>query len=212
MKIALVANGSVGKHLLLDIGSADLVIGVDRGAYRLLKSAVTPNVAIGDFDSTSVRELREVKKKVRDIRAFPSEKDETDLDLAIDYAISLNPEEVVIYGAIGSRFDHTLVAVNLLEQLLKKNISAIIRDRHNEVFLLKSRRTIINSIKYRYLSILAYSTKARVTLRGVLYPVTKHVFHRTMSLGVSNEIVGKEAEVIVHSGIAVVIQSRDGSK
>lgn len=209
MNIALVANGYVDEHLLPEISSADFVIGVDGGAYWLLRHGVAPHVAIGDFDSISTRELGQVKKKVRNIRAFPSEKDETDLDLAIDYAISLKPKEVIIYGAMGGRFDHTVVAVNLLEKFLKKNIDAKIRDKHNEVFLLESRRTILQSPKYKYVSILAYTSKAVVTIRGVLYPVATHTFHRRKSLGVSNEIVGKEAEIIVHSGIALVVQSRD---
>lgn len=211
MNIALVANGDLTERLLPAIGSADLVIGVDRGAYWLLQHGVTPQIAIGDFDSTSRSEFGLIKKKIRDVRAFPSEKDATDLELAIDHAISLKPKEVIIYGAIGSRFDHTLVTVNLLEKFLEKHIDAKIRDRYNEVFLLQSRRTILKSQTYKYLSILAHTPKAVVTIRGVLYPVTKHTFHRSGSLGVSNEIVGKEAEVIVHSGIVLVIQSRDNN-
>ncbi len=212
MNVAIVANGHVDEDFLPDIGSADLVIGVDQAAYWLLQHGVTPQIAIGDFDSTSRSEFNLIKKKVPDVRAFPSEKDVTDLELAIDHAISLKPKEVIIYGAIGIRFDHTIAAIGLLEKFLKRNIDAKIRDKHNEAFLLQSRRTIIKSNRYRYLSILAYSPKACVTLRGVLYPVAKHIFHRSGSLGVSNEIVGKEAEVIVHSGIVLVIQSRDRSK
>ena len=212
MNVTIVANGHVDEDFLPDIGSADLVIGVDRAAYWLLRHGVTPHVAIGDFDSTTRSQRAHIRKRVRDVRAFPSEKDATDLELAIDHAISLKPKEVIIYGAIGSRFDHALVAVNLLEKLLQKNIEAKIRDKHNEVFLLQSRRTIFKSPRYKYLSLLPYTPKAVVTLRGVLYPVTKHIFHRDSSLGVGNEIREKEAEVIVHSGIVLLIQSRDGSK
>lgn len=209
MNVAIVANGDLDERLLSDIGSADFVIGVDRGAYWLLQHGVIPQIAMGDFDSTSVRELGIIKRKVHDIRAFPSEKDATDLELAIDHAISRKPKEVIIYGAVGSRFDHTLIAVNLLEKLLQKNIEAKMRDQYNELFLLQSRRTIYKSPKYKYASVVAYSPKAVVTLRGVLYPVTKHIFYRNSSLGVSNKIVGKQAEIIVHSGIVLVIQSRD---
>lgn len=209
MKIAIVAHGHLDQQLLPAIKSADYIVGVDRGAYWLLRHGVAPHVAIGDFDSTSPKERRHIRKKVRDVRAFPLEKDATDLELAINHAISLKPKEVIIYGAVGSRFDHACVAVNLLEKFLKQNIDAKIRDRYNEAFLLQSRRTILKSSNYAYLSILAYSSKTVVTLRGLLYPVTKRTFYRNTSLGVSNEIIGKEAGIIVHSGIVLVIQSRD---
>ena len=212
MKIAIVAYGYLESALVPEISGSDFIIGVDKGAYWLLSHSVKPNIAIGDFDSTTPRELKVIKKKVSDIRAFQSEKDQTDLDLATDHAISLKPKEVVIYGAIGNRFDHTLIAINLLEKFLKRNINARIRNRHNEIFLLTSRRTILKSLRYTYVSILPYSSKSVVTLRSVLYPVTKHTFYKNSSLGVSNEIVGKRAEIIVHSGIVLVIQSRDGSK
>lgn len=210
MNIALVANGYLDEQLLLDIGSADFVIGVDRGAYWLLRHGVIPQVAIGDFDSVTKQQLQIIKKKIRRvIEQQPHPKYETDMELAVQYALKQKPTEVVIYGGIGSRADHTMAAVNLLEKFLKKNIDAKIRDKHNEVFLLESRRTILQSPKYKYVSILAYTSKAVVTIRGVLYPVATHTFHRHVSLGVSNEIVGKEAEVIVHSGIILLIQSLD---
>ncbi|MBI4062618.1 thiamine diphosphokinase [Candidatus Gottesmanbacteria bacterium] len=213
MNIALVANGYLDEYLLPDIGSADFVIGVDRGAYWLLRHGVMPHIAIGDFDSVTKKELQIIKKKIRRVieqKSHPKYK--IDLELAVGYALKRKPTEVVIYGGIGSRADHTMVAVNLLEKLLQKNIEAKIRDSHNEVFLFDSRRTILRSRQYKYLSLLPYSSKAVVTLRGVLYPVAKHTFHRNSSLGVSNEIVGKSAEIIVHSGIVLVIQSRDRSK
>ena len=212
MKLAIVANGYLDKNLLPDIQTADFVIGVDRGAYWLLRHGLTPHVAIGDFDSTIVSEFNLIKKKISDVRAFPSEKDQTDLELAVDYAIGLKPKELIIYGAIGNRFDHTIVSVNLLEKLMKNKIDAKMRDQYNELFLLESRRTILKSPRYTYLSLLPYSSKAVVTISGVLYSVTKHTFYRNSSLGVSNEIVGKQAEIIVHSGIVLVIQSRDRSK
>ncbi|MBI4065047.1 thiamine diphosphokinase [Candidatus Gottesmanbacteria bacterium] len=190
-----------------DIRSADFVIGVDRGAYWLIINGIHPQVAIGDFDSTSRHERALIKRKVKTVKEFPSEKDKTDLELAIDHAISLKPKGVVIYGVIGSRFDHTLVAVNLLEKLLKKHIDAKIRDRNNEVFLLQERRTIFKT--HKYLSLLPYTQKAVVTIRGVLYPTTKRSFYRNSSLGISNEIVGKRAEIIVHSGIIRIVQSSD---
>lgn len=91
----------------------DLIIGVDRGNLLLDELQVTPNLAVGDYDSLSKSELLEIQRKIPDIRFSNPVKDLTDSELMLQYAFKdYHVDELKIFGATGGRLDHFLV--NLL--------------------------------------------------------------------------------------------------
>lgn len=205
-RIVIVANGKVSKSLLKDMRQSDFVIGVDRGAYWLVKNSVVPNIAIGDFDSVNVREFEDIKKRVKRVEEHPKEKDATDMELAVEYALSLHQKEVIIYGAIGSRLDHTMGNIHLLDRL---GDIGVVRDANNEVRLVSGRLAVQKNSRYRYVSILPLTETIDVTLTGFLYDVSRARIRRGQTLGVSNEIRADKATIEVHRGKALVIRSRD---
>jgi thiamine pyrophosphokinase len=209
MKIAIVANGQLDTQLLPDIKQADYIIGVDRAAYWLLEQKVTPHIAIGDFDSTSKRELSFIKNNSKTIEEAPHPKYKTDLEMAADHALSLKPTQVTLYGATGTRFDQSLAAVHLLEQFLAHNIMATIRDSNNAVSLIDHTLKIQKTPDFNYFSLISYTEQAVVSIRGARYPLDHYTLARKVSLGISNEISGQTAAVNVHSGLVLVIQSCD---
>ncbi len=210
LTIAIVAGGKLDKRFLKEIIRADRIIGVDRGAAWLLEQGVTPSVAIGDFDSVTKKELRAIKKIVKDVREEPPHpKYATDLELALDYALGLKPREVIIFGGIGTRLDHTIAAVHFLEKFLEKGINGKIIDERNEIILIRGKHSVLGHSPYRYLSILPHTHKIVVSLTGFAYPLTRKELIRSTSRGISNEITGEEAWIEVHEGIALVIKSRD---
>ena len=204
--IAIVGGGVLEKSFIKEIRSAQYVIGVDRGAYWLIVNKITPDIAIGDFDSVSLQELKEIKKRVKTIKKYPPEKDATDMELAVDHAVSLHPKEVIIYGAIGTRVDHTMGNIHLLERLHE---AGVIRDSNNEVRIISGRTTVKKDARYLYISFLSITETVEVTLSGFFYDVTRTSIRRGQTLGISNEICEDEATINIHSGKALVIWSRD---
>ena len=59
----------------------------------------------------------EIAAAVRTIGRFHSEKDETDTELAMERALSYNPEHVILTGVTGGRLDHLESALHLLYRL-----------------------------------------------------------------------------------------------
>lgn len=204
--VAIVGCGVLEKSLIREIKSAKYVIGVDRGAYWLVRQSIVPNIAIGDFDSVSAREFQTIKNKVKRIERYPKEKDATDMELAVKHALSLHPKEVIIYGAIGSRLDHTMGNVHLLERL---GDIGVIRDANNEVCLVSGRLVLQKNSRYRYVSVLPFTETVELTLTGFLYTVSHARIRRSQTLGVSNEIRENQAIIDVHRGKALVMRSRD---
>lgn len=204
--IAIVGGGVLEESFVKEIRSAQYIIGVDRGAYWLIANSVIPNIAIGDFDSVSASEFQAIKNKVKRVKEYPKKKNFTDMEFAVDHVISLHPKEVIIYGSIGSRLDHTMGNIHLLEMLNEKGV---IRDRNNEVRIISSRTIMKKDARYQYVSLLSVTETVEVTLSGFVYDVTRAIIRRGQTLGISNEIRGYEATIEVHQGKALVIQSRD---
>jgi thiamine pyrophosphokinase len=201
-RILIFGNGRLYKKFLQEIRKGDFVIGVDRSAYWLLTQKIIPDVAIGDFDSTTKEELASITKSIRIVKKFSSEKNWTDMELAITHANTLHPKETVIFGATGTRLDHTLANFHLLQ-------NHILIDKNNRIRLIGRGKTIIKKASYRYISILPYTKSISVSLTGFRYNLPKTKISRGTTIGVSNELRGKEGTIRLFSGRAWVIESRD---
>ena len=74
------------------------------------------DVAIGDFDSLGY------VPQARIVSRHPVKKDKSDLELALDRVASYGFDEVVIYGALGGRLDHTLSNLQLAAKFAERGI------------------------------------------------------------------------------------------
>lgn len=209
-RVIIVCNGVLYDALIGEITSYDYVIGVDRAAYWLLTHGVTPQLAIGDFDSTNPRELSRIRKSVSDTRVYHPEKDFTDTELAVQVAIERHPSEIVILGGWGTRMDHTLATMSLLEQGLQHNIPMSCRNETNHIQLISRGRTIVKKRGgFTYISLLPYSATITVTLRGLKYQLTRSTIRRGQTVCISNEFLTDIATISVQAGTALLIQSKD---
>jgi thiamine pyrophosphokinase len=208
-RIFIFANGLLHAEFLKDIIPSDMIIGVDKAAYWLIKKHVQVSIAIGDFDSVTEKELDIIKKNIPHIRSYPPQKDFTDLHLAFEYALEQNPKEIIMYGALGTRMDHSLASLFLLKKALMKKVPTKIIDTENELFLLESQCKIEKTRQYPYLSLLPFTDEIIVSIQGCAYDLIKRKIVQGESIGVSNEIKKSEAYIHVHQGIALVIRSRD---
>src|SRR5574340_972093 len=122
--VFIIAGGPVGDKDFLKAQAAALapvaMICADGGARHLGALGLTPDVIIGDMDSLSPDLLRRFEEGgSRGVR-HPRDKRETDTQLALEYALQLKPDEIMIFGALGGRIDHTLANISLLAQAAKK--------------------------------------------------------------------------------------------
>lgn len=207
--IAIVAGGVIHERQQKDIRASDVVIGVDRGALWLVQRGVIPDVAIGDFDSVT----RTEKKRIHDASSvyieYVPQKDMTDLELAVEEAIRLRATEVHIFGALGRRFDHAMAAVQLLARLGSHNIYGVIVDNFNKIHIVRRQLTLPKTRSLRYVSVIPMRQSATISLTGFAYNVSRRTFAVGSTLGISNEIINDHATITIHSGVIVVIQSKD---
>ena len=112
----IVCSGSITDYALIEkyFEKADLIICADGGANHLRKLGKLPDILVGDFDSISEGDLDLLLAANVEIVRFPSEKDATDTQLAVQLAMDRGCDEVILLGAAGTRLDHTLANVFLL--------------------------------------------------------------------------------------------------
>ena len=182
----------------------DLVIGADRGYLTLAKNQIKPNVVIGDFDSYSG------KIDCEKIIKFPVKKDFTDSALAIEYAISQNYKKIIVYGAIGGDLDHTMANLALVANYTQKGTDISFTDNKNIVFALYNGKICFSEKANGRISVFSFHDKAEgVNEKGLLYELENALLENNIPLGVSNEFVGKNAEISVNKGILIIYTSKE---
>ena len=107
MKILISIGGNCSSNIKQKF-EYEKVIGVDSGVEHLNKFAITPDLIIGDLDSIDKNLLTESAKKNIEIIKYPKNKDQTDFEIALDYAQKLEFESIDIIGGENGEIDHLL--------------------------------------------------------------------------------------------------------
>ena len=103
----LIAGGRPPAVSWLQDAAADRVVYcIDHGADVCRAANLTPSFFIGDCDSVSADTLQWIRSLNVDFIQFPTEKDKTDTQLALDRFKNEQDIFVIMTGGFGGRFDH----------------------------------------------------------------------------------------------------------
>lgn len=213
MKAFIISNGQMSNNdfylNLFKEQRPDYVICADGGANHLKKLGIIPNTIIGDLDSISIKDLEYYKNLEVEIIKYPTKKDETDTQLAIQYATTLPIKEIVLLGVIGDRIDHSLGNIYLMEDIVLKGLRVSIINENNIVYLINKEIEIYGLIG-EVVSLLPYSDKVTGILsEGLEYPLYNKDMIKSNPYGISNVINKKRVKISIQSGLLLVILSKD---
>jgi thiamine pyrophosphokinase len=182
------------------------IICADSGAGYLHTIGMVPHVIIGDMDSLSPGMLEHFKERGSRIIRFPEGKNETDTQLALEYAFDAVPDEIYVFGAFGTRIDHTLANVSLLALGVKKGIQVKFIDEWCETFVV-DRESTIEGEPGQTVSLLPLSdTVTGITIEGFEYPLNDGMMEIGIPYGVSNRLIAARGVISVKSGHLLVIR------
>lgn len=201
MRAIIICGGNVESYIKQYIRADDFIICADSGYDRAKEFGIEPDIIIGDMDS--IKELPRTENKL----VYPSRKDFTDSELVVRYALEHGYDEIIMFGMIGSRMDHTLANIMLLKQT--KDIDAVIVDGNNEIYLAENEFVISGEIGDT-ISIIPFEGNVEgVTTEGLDYPLSDGRIEIGTTLGVSNVMTDKIAKITIKKGSAFIIRSRD---
>lgn len=174
----------------------EFIVGVDHGALLCMQNNLPIDLAIGDFDSVTESEYLQIKEYAKETKKYKTRKDYTDLYLAIEDILELNFNKIVIYGAMGGRFDHSFANLSLLRlgSISIVTEEAIMYALHPGTHRIKN--------KHKYISFFALEDVPDLTLRGFLYEKRNFELFVDDPLCISNE---KEGVVSFSEGLLLVI-------
>lgn len=180
--------------LLAPLGEDDFVIAADGGLTHTQALGISPDVILGDFDSLGY--------VPQDSRAFPVEKDDTDMMLAIRLGLERGCREFWLYGAMdGPRLDHTIANFQSLNFLTEYGAWGYLIGKDYIATCLRDGKISFSPSAEGILSVFCQGADARgVYLTGLQYPLEDAVLTAHFPLGVSNHFLGREAAVEVRRG------------
>ncbi|MDQ6418076.1 thiamine diphosphokinase [Paenibacillus sp. LHD-117] len=209
-RIVICSGGQLGEWALPYLKVGDLFIGADSGARFLVEHGIRPDIAIGDFDSVTPEQLGRIRESSgRTIECDPIDKNFTDTEMAFRLALDLKPASILLLGALGTRFDHSLANVHLLALADANGIQATIVDETNRITAI-SKDSMIERHDHPQVSLLPLTSAVTgITLDGFQYPLHDATLQIGQSLGISNVLLGNTGTIRVKEGRLLVIQSRD---
>ncbi len=210
MKRAFIfANGKleVPPAILRDLHADDLVVAADGGTYHCQALGITPGVIIGDFDSLSEAQLEKYERTGAITIRYPTHKDETDLELAVQYALKQGVELVYIIGALGERWDMTIANIMLLAAPVYSGLRMALLDGSQELRLLRGETlATLPGQPGDVLSLipLAGDCKGIVT-QGLEYPLNGETLYLGSPRGVSNVFDQPVVKIHIKEGALLCI-------
>lgn len=204
----ITANGTLENHPRLQTiwRDADLRIAADGGAVNARAHLhLAPHILIGDLDSIDLATRAWCEQAGAEIIQHPREKDETDLELAIDLAIARGATDLTILGALGDRFDHTIANALLLIKPMRAGVIARLAAADSETWVAAEHTTMAGIIG-ETISLIPLSDRVDgITTTGLRYPLRNESLYLGSPRGVSNELIAEQAEVTWTNGMLLIV-------
>jgi thiamine pyrophosphokinase len=203
----IIANGDPPDRELARryAAQAGLLLAADGGARHALALGLVPHVVIGDLDSLDADQQARLRAAGARFIVHPAAKDETDLELALLYAVERDADPIVLLGALGGRLDQLLSNVLLLTMpaLIGRDVRLV--DGPQTAFVVRDEATLTGQAGDT-VSLIPLGGEARgITTSGLLYPLTEGTLPFGPALGVSNEMTLPRAQVWVRDGLLLCV-------
>ncbi|CCI85735.1 PTS family maltose glucose porter, IIABC component [Lactobacillus pasteurii DSM 23907 = CRBIP 24.76] len=191
----------------------DLIIGVDRGSLLLEELGITPDLAVGDYDSLKKAELAQIEHSVADIRYSNPIKNYTDSELMIRIAFEeYQVDSLVILGATGGRIDHFLVNMFMMlnPDVRQYSEKIVLLDRQNKIRYYLPGQHKIAWENYPYFGVATLSAVDNLTIAEAKYHLENYSVAYPQIFS-SNEFAdkGKDFKLSFAKGMVSVIFSKD---
>jgi thiamine pyrophosphokinase len=205
LRAVIFANGTLNDphQVLAALQAGDTLIAADGGGRHCRALDLTPAVVIGDFDSLSADELARLEMDGARVVHYPARKDFTDLELALQHAVSLGADEILIFGALGARWDQTLANLLLPAAPGLEHVCIRLLDGPQEIVLLRAgeAHTLSGQVGDTVSLVPLGGHAQGITTTGLEYPLMDGTLYFGATRGISNVMLGDQATVRLEDGL-----------
>lgn len=208
---AIVVAGSPEARLPVRVQPAndDLLIAVDLGGSHCLHWGWQPAAVIGDLDSLPAHDEAVLRARGCRFVTAPVRKDETDLELALDFAVQAGATEIVIVAGWGGRIDQSLANILLLTRPNLVGRAVRLAEGLQTVHLAQPGQPVcIDGQAGDVLSLIPVGDEVDgVEVEDVEWPLYGESLALGSTRGISNVVTGSATRVHVARGRLLVIHT-----
>ena len=186
------------------------VIAADSGVRHAGTLGVTPELWVGDFDSSSEADYAAYPDVPRE--TFPAAKDKTDGELAIDIGIGRGATRLIVVGAFGGpRADHAFLHLALAVRLAERGFEVTLTSGSQE-----GRPVVVGENRFDYphgtlFSVLGFTDLSGLSIAGAEWPLDRIHMPFGSSLTISNKVSGDLAVTLASGRALLVAQSLESN-
>ncbi len=202
MKTVLVLAGGDGAPAPVALPPLAAVLAADGGAEQAAGLGLVVDAVVGDLDSITAETVAGIER----IERHPEAKDATDLQLALEAALRLEPERILVLGGIEGRLDHLFGELLVLAAEAWARVQVDAQLGSAAVHVIRGARTLAGA-PGELVSLFALHSPAHgVTTEGLQYPLRGETLEPGSTRGVSTVFDSAEARVSVESGVLVAVR------
>lgn len=207
MTVLIFVNGKLDRFDWISplLERAHVVIAADGGANHLERFERVPDVVIGDMDSISPVLRKKYESLGVVLLYHPKDKDETDLELALRFAVEHYSEDIGIVGSMGGRVDQLLGNILLLSNpdFNGRHIEVL---EENQRAWLAENFTVIEGQPGDLVSLIPIKGDVMIkSTDGLKWPLENDELVFGETRGISNEMVKSVAQVKVNEGTLLCV-------
>ena len=199
----LLVNGEFPTHPvpLRFLNSAETIICTDGSTDKLLVHERTPDVIIGDMDSTKLKE-----GDFKGVWILSQDQNKTDLQKTLDWCIANDLNGITVLGAMGNREDHSLGNLHVLAEFSRKLKMKFVTNQA-VIYSFQGKRTF-SSLKGQQISIVAIENVKSISTVGLKYELNNEQFPPACN-GISNKAISNEFTIETTEPIWLFINHLD---
>lgn len=185
---------------------ADLVIAADSGLSLAAALELTVDVIVGDLDSVDPQDVATALEAGATLETHPTDKDATDLDLAIEAAVRAGAEHIHVVGGGAGRLDHLLGVALLVASPRWRNHTIEWHTEHAVAYPVHDQRTISGS-SGDLVSVVPTAGHPIVSIEGTTWLLNDTPLEVGSTRGISNSLTEPSATVRVKGGSVLVVHT-----
>lgn len=193
---------NVRQHLPADA----FIIAADSGYAHAIAMGFVPNELVGDMDSITAVDLTDARDSNILISQFPTDKNQTDTELAIASAIVRESTHITVVSGGGDRFDHVLGMVHSLASCAPAVDTTLLIGTARISYAAYTKEFRITTQPGNTISLIPIGGAATVTTTGLQWELDSDTLQSFASRGVSNITTGDSVSISVTDGSLAVIE------
>jgi thiamine pyrophosphokinase len=211
--VVVFAGGDpVDPRLRSEVPRDAFVIAADSGLHHAQALGVRVDVVVGDLDSVDPARLEQAVEAGTRVERHPTDKDFTDLELAVRAAVQHGATDVLVVGGAGGRLDHFIANLLVLaaDAFAGVRVQALVGEARVTVV---RDRTELRGEPGSLLTLLPIGGATHgVRTKGLRFPLAGETLSPGETRGVSNEFVEPAAVVELDEGVLLAVQPAGGTR